>query len=175
MKMNDWMLVTGKKQEIPVVYNQWSNTVVADTQELSNIIHDLYWLAPESYLGDKVSSYGGFLTYQIKSFGLPSEGMTLLESRPDVQLRGEKMTIEYFNSQNPIPDRVYHERVQLVEVRVTSCTLQQQQQDCIYRAPFTSGGRPKALDSWVGTRAGGKWSGGGKGGSEEGVESREGS
>uniref|UniRef100_A0A4W3J6B6 Carbohydrate kinase FGGY N-terminal domain-containing protein n=1 Tax=Callorhinchus milii TaxID=7868 RepID=A0A4W3J6B6_CALMI len=29
----------------------------------------------------------------------------------------------------------------------------------IYRVPFMSGGRPKALDSWVGTREGGKWSG----------------
>uniref|UniRef100_A0A4W3JMS5 Uncharacterized protein n=1 Tax=Callorhinchus milii TaxID=7868 RepID=A0A4W3JMS5_CALMI len=41
---------------------------------------------------------------------------------------------------------------------------QQQQQDSIYKAPFTSGGRPEALHSWVRTRAlGGKWSGGGEG------------
>lgn len=34
----------------------------------------------------QVSSYGGFLTYQSKSFGLPSEGMTLMDRRPDVVL-----------------------------------------------------------------------------------------
>lgn len=34
----------------------------------------------------QVSSYGGFLTYQSKSFGVPSEGMTLMDRRPDVVL-----------------------------------------------------------------------------------------
>lgn len=34
----------------------------------------------------QVSSYGGFLTYQLKSFGIPSEGMTLMDRRPDVVL-----------------------------------------------------------------------------------------
>ncbi|XP_067887186.1 laminin subunit alpha-3 isoform X2 [Heterodontus francisci] len=115
MQMKKWNLFMGSKQSIPIVYNQRSNTVVADVQELPDIIRDLYWLAPESYLGDKVSSYGGFLTYQIKSFGLPSEGMTLLEKKSDVELRGEQMTVVYFDPRNPLPDRVYHGRVQLLE------------------------------------------------------------
>lgn len=33
----------------------------------------------------QVSSYGGYLTYQAKSFGLPGD-MVLLEKQPDVQL-----------------------------------------------------------------------------------------
>lgn len=33
----------------------------------------------------QVSSYGGYLTYQAKSFGLPGD-MVPLEKRPDVQL-----------------------------------------------------------------------------------------
>lgn len=33
----------------------------------------------------QVSSYGGFLTYQVKSFGLPAD-MALLGKQPDVQL-----------------------------------------------------------------------------------------
>ncbi|XP_048452171.1 laminin subunit alpha-3-like [Rhincodon typus] len=115
MQMKKWNLLTGNKQSIPVVYNQRSNTVVADVQELPDVIRDLYWLAPESYLGDKVSSYGGLLTYQIKSFGLPSEGMTLLEKRSDVELRGEQMTVVYFDPRNPLPDRVYHGQVRLLE------------------------------------------------------------
>ncbi|XP_072324624.1 laminin subunit alpha-3 isoform X2 [Scyliorhinus torazame] len=115
MQMKKWNLFTANKQSVPVVYNQRSDTVVADVQELPDVIRDLYWLAPESYLGDKVSSYGGFLTYQVKSFGLPSEGMTLLEKRSDVELRGEQMTIVYFDPRNPLPDRVYHGRVQLIE------------------------------------------------------------
>ncbi|XP_032875419.1 laminin subunit alpha-3 isoform X3 [Amblyraja radiata] len=115
MQMRKWILRTANKQKIPVVFNRRSDTVVADVQELPDIIHDLHWAAPESYLGDKLSSYGGFLSYQIKSFGLPSEGMTLLEKRSDVQLRGEQMTIEYFDPRSPAPDRVYHGKVQLLE------------------------------------------------------------
>ncbi|MGH0133733.1 UNVERIFIED_CONTAM: hypothetical protein FKN15_025415 [Acipenser sinensis] len=86
MKM--WRLEKLNKEGIPVVFNPGSSTVVADVQELPVSVHDLYWVAPPSYFGDRVSSYGGYLTYQVKSFGLPSEGMVLLEKRPDVQLSG---------------------------------------------------------------------------------------
>ncbi|XP_051879392.1 LOW QUALITY PROTEIN: laminin subunit alpha-3-like [Pristis pectinata] len=115
MEMREWNLFTANKQKVPVVYNRRSNTVVADVQELPDVIRDLHWAAPESYLGDKVRSYRGFLSYQIKSFGLPSEGMTLLDKRSDVQLRGEQMTVVYFDPKSPAPDRVYHGRVQLLE------------------------------------------------------------
>ncbi|XP_041102067.1 laminin subunit alpha-3-like isoform X2 [Polyodon spathula] len=113
MKM--WRLEKLNKEGIPVVFNPGSNTVVADVQELPVSVHDLYWVAPPSYFGDKVSSYGGYLTYQVKSFGLPSEGMVLLEKRPDVQLSGQQMTLLYLDPQNPSPDRLYQGRVQLVE------------------------------------------------------------
>ncbi|XP_072901622.1 laminin subunit alpha-3 isoform X2 [Hemitrygon akajei] len=115
MEMTEWKLISADKWDIPVVYNQRSNTMVADVQELPTMFRDLHWEAPESYLGDKLSSYGGFLSYQIKSFGLPSEGMTLLNKRADIQLRGEKMTVVYFDSKSPAPDRVYHGQVQLLE------------------------------------------------------------
>ncbi|XP_069771812.1 laminin subunit alpha-3-like [Narcine bancroftii] len=115
MKMRKWNLYTANKQKIPVVYNRPSNTVVADVQELPDFIRDLHWAAPEFYLGDKLSSYGGFLSYQIKSFGLPSEGMTLLDKRWDVLLRSEQMTVVYLDPKNPAPDRVYHGHVLLME------------------------------------------------------------
>ncbi|XP_033854379.3 laminin subunit alpha-3-like isoform X1 [Acipenser ruthenus] len=113
MKM--WRLEKLNKEGIPVVFNPGSSTVVADVQELPVSVHDLYWVAPPSYFGDRVSSYGGYLTYQVKSFGLPSEGMVLLEKRPDVQLSGQHMTLLYLDPQNPSPDRLYQGRVQLVE------------------------------------------------------------
>uniref|UniRef100_A0A4X2JQ08 Laminin subunit alpha 3 n=1 Tax=Vombatus ursinus TaxID=29139 RepID=A0A4X2JQ08_VOMUR len=113
--MIDWRLETADQKDIPVTFNPDSNSVVADVQELPSSVHSVYWIAPPSYLGDKVSSYGGFLTYQVKSFGLPSEGMVLLEKRPDVQLSGQQMTIVYMDPNNPLPDRRYYGRVQLVE------------------------------------------------------------
>ncbi|XP_064298928.1 laminin subunit alpha-3 [Phalacrocorax carbo] len=114
--MRNWRLVAvDENTDIPVTFNPVSNSVVADVQELPASVHSLYWKAPPSYLGEKLSSYGGFLTYQVKSFGLPSEGMVLLDKGPDVQLTGQQMKVVYMDPNNPLPDRQYYGRVQLVE------------------------------------------------------------
>uniref|UniRef100_A0A674PDZ8 Laminin subunit alpha 3 n=1 Tax=Takifugu rubripes TaxID=31033 RepID=A0A674PDZ8_TAKRU len=84
--MDGWRLESLDQEEVSSVLNPVSDTVVADVQELSPTVQTLHWVAPSSYLGNKVSSYGGFLTYQVKSFGIPSEGMTLMDRRPDVVL-----------------------------------------------------------------------------------------
>uniref|UniRef100_A0A8C6Y0I6 Laminin subunit alpha 3 n=1 Tax=Naja naja TaxID=35670 RepID=A0A8C6Y0I6_NAJNA len=114
--MRNWHLeAVGNAMNIPTTFNPISNSVVADVQELPPFLHNLYWVAPSSYLGNKLSSYGGYLSYQLKSFGLPSEGMTLLEKRPDVQLIGREMKITYIDPNNPLPDKLYYGSVQLVE------------------------------------------------------------
>ncbi|MEQ2180693.1 hypothetical protein GOODEAATRI_003829 [Goodea atripinnis] len=82
--MRGWRLETPDREEVSSVLNTASNTAVADIQELPPMVQTLHWVAPQSYLGDRVSSYGGFLTYQSKSFGIPSEGMTLIDRQPDV-------------------------------------------------------------------------------------------
>nr|XP_033789765.1 laminin subunit alpha-3 [Geotrypetes seraphini] len=115
VNMRNWHLEAMDKYDIPATFNPNSNSVVADVQELPTFMQNVYWVAPPFYLGDKVSSYGGYLTYQIKSFGLPSEGMTRLEKRPDVQLIGQQMRIVYMDENNPMPDRQYSGRVQLIE------------------------------------------------------------
>ncbi|KAM3866222.1 laminin subunit alpha-3-like [Diretmus argenteus] len=115
VEMRGWRLERLDQEEVPSVLNTASNTVVADIQELSHVIQVLHWVAPPSYLGDRVSSYGGFLTYQSKSFGIPSEGMTLMDRRPDVLLSGLNMTLIHLAPQLPSPDRLYQGRVQLVE------------------------------------------------------------
>ncbi|XP_069076126.1 laminin subunit alpha-3 isoform X1 [Pleurodeles waltl] len=115
VEMRDWRLGSVEGAGIPAAFNPGSSSVVADVQELPTSVHSLYWMAPPAYLGDKVSSYGGFLTYQVKSFGLPDEGMVLLDKRPDVQLTGQQMTIVYVDVINPLPDRLHQGRVQLVE------------------------------------------------------------
>ncbi|NWT47124.1 LAMA3 protein, partial [Chroicocephalus maculipennis] len=114
--MRNWRLeAVDENIDIPVTFNPVSNSVVADVQELPASVHSLYWKAPPSYLGEKLSSYGGFLSYQVKSFGLPSEGMVLLDKRPDIQLTGQQMKVVYMDPNNPLPDRQYYGRVQLVE------------------------------------------------------------
>ncbi|XP_075877558.1 laminin subunit alpha-3-like isoform X2 [Nelusetta ayraudi] len=113
--MNGWRLESPDQEDVVSVLNTASNTVVADIQELSPTVQSLHWVAPSYYLGNRVSSYGGFLTYQTKSFGIPSEGMTLMDRRPDVVLTGQDMTLVHMASQVPLPDRLYQGRVQLVE------------------------------------------------------------
>ncbi|XP_069587314.1 laminin subunit alpha-3 [Ranitomeya imitator] len=113
--MRFWILETSDQTRVDVTFNPGSNSVVADVQELPPSVHILHWMAPASYLGERVSSYGGYLTYQLKSFGLPSEGMVLLDKRPDVLLTGRQMTIVYVDPNNPLPDRQHYGRVQLVE------------------------------------------------------------
>ncbi|KFW72369.1 Laminin subunit alpha-3, partial [Pygoscelis adeliae] len=114
--MRNWRLeAVDENIVIPVTFNPVSNSVVADVQELPASVHSLYWKAPPSYLGEKLSSYGGFLSYQVKSFGLPSEGMVLLDKKPDIQLTGQQMKVVYMDPNNPLPDRQYYGRVQLVE------------------------------------------------------------
>uniref|UniRef100_A0A8B9CK18 Laminin subunit alpha 3 n=1 Tax=Anser brachyrhynchus TaxID=132585 RepID=A0A8B9CK18_9AVES len=114
--MRNWRLeAMDGNIDIPVTFNPVSNSVVADVQELPTSVHSLYWKAPPSYLGEKLSSYGGFLSYQVKSFGLPSEGMVLLDKKPDIQLTGQQMKVVYVDPNNPLPDRQYYGRVQLVE------------------------------------------------------------
>ncbi|OXB81671.1 UNVERIFIED_CONTAM: hypothetical protein H355_008920 [Colinus virginianus] len=114
--MRNWSLeAMDENIDIPVTFNPVSNSVVADVQELPASVHSLYWKAPPSYLGEKLSSYGGFISYQVKSFGLPSEGMVLLDKKPEIKLTGQQMEIVYVDPNNPLPDRQYYGRVQLVE------------------------------------------------------------
>lgn len=112
--MMGWRLETADGVDVPVSFNPSSNSVVADLQELPSSVHSASWVAPPSYLGDKVSSYGGYLTYQAKSFGLPGD-MVLLEKQPDVQLIGQHMSIIHAEPSDPRPDRPHHGRVQVVE------------------------------------------------------------
>ncbi|XP_056277207.1 laminin subunit alpha-3-like isoform X2 [Pseudoliparis swirei] len=110
-----WRLESPDRGDVPSVLNPASNAVVADIQELPPTVQTLHWVAPSSYLGDRVGSYGGFLTYQSKSFGIPSEGMTLMDRRPDVVLTGQNMTLIHMAPQVPLPDRLHQGRVQLLE------------------------------------------------------------
>ncbi|KAM4557143.1 laminin subunit alpha-3-like [Fundulus diaphanus] len=115
VEMRGWRLESPDREEVPSVLNTASNTAVADIQELPPTVQTLHWVAPQSYMGDRVSSYGGFLTYQSKSFGIPSEGMTLIDRQPDVVLTGQDMSLIHVASQPPVPDRLHQGRVQLLE------------------------------------------------------------
>nr|XP_051707297.1 laminin subunit alpha-3 isoform X2 [Oryctolagus cuniculus] len=112
--MRGWRLETAEGMDVPISFNPRSNSVVADLQELPATVRTASWVAPPSYLGDKVSSYGGFLTYQVKSFGLPGD-MAPLEKRPDVLFTGRHMSLVHEEPSHPRPDRLHQGRVQVIE------------------------------------------------------------
>uniref|UniRef100_A0A8C5AC32 Laminin subunit alpha 3 n=1 Tax=Gadus morhua TaxID=8049 RepID=A0A8C5AC32_GADMO len=57
MDMRDWRLEKPDQNEVASTLNPASNTVVADVQELSPVTQVLHWVAPPSYLGDRVSRW----------------------------------------------------------------------------------------------------------------------
>uniref|UniRef100_A0A4W6DE38 Laminin subunit alpha 3 n=1 Tax=Lates calcarifer TaxID=8187 RepID=A0A4W6DE38_LATCA len=52
--MRGWRLERPDQEQVPSVLNTASNTVVADIQELPPTVQSLHWVAPQSYLGDRV-------------------------------------------------------------------------------------------------------------------------
>uniref|UniRef100_A0A674ELB0 Laminin subunit alpha 3 n=1 Tax=Salmo trutta TaxID=8032 RepID=A0A674ELB0_SALTR len=57
--MRGWRLERADQEEVASVLNPSSNTVVADIQELPGTTQLLHWVAPPSYLGDRVSGASG--------------------------------------------------------------------------------------------------------------------
>lgn len=53
--MMGWRLETAEGVDVPVSFNPGSNSMVADLQELPPSVHGASWVAPPSYLGDKVT------------------------------------------------------------------------------------------------------------------------
>lgn len=52
--MNGWRLESPDQEDVASVLNTASNTLVADIQELSPTVQTLHWVAPSSYLGNRV-------------------------------------------------------------------------------------------------------------------------
>ncbi|XP_036390362.1 laminin subunit alpha-5 isoform X1 [Megalops cyprinoides] len=119
MDMNGWVLLSGDRQEVPVSTDLEKGLVEADLSDVPDVYQDLHWHAPSSYLGDKVSSYGGHLRYRLHSQTQPMRGDVLNlpaeASRPDVILKGNQMTLVYLEREYLSPGVPHDGRVHLVE------------------------------------------------------------
>uniref|UniRef100_A0A669CCY2 Laminin subunit alpha 3 n=1 Tax=Oreochromis niloticus TaxID=8128 RepID=A0A669CCY2_ORENI len=98
--MQGWRLESPDREEVTSVLNKASNTVVADIQELSPAVQTLHWVAPPSYLGNRVSQWRRHGMYLSMSLFFP---------------QGHNMTLIHTSPQAPLPDRLYQGRVQLLE------------------------------------------------------------
>uniref|UniRef100_A0A8C3IUZ4 Laminin subunit alpha-5 n=1 Tax=Chrysemys picta bellii TaxID=8478 RepID=A0A8C3IUZ4_CHRPI len=87
----------------------------ADLKNVPEAYQELYWHAPSSYLGDRVSSYGGYLRYELRSDTRRGDVFIPMESRPDVILKGNQMSIMFLEGTYPSPGEVHEGRLQLVE------------------------------------------------------------
>nr|XP_051707390.1 laminin subunit alpha-1 isoform X1 [Oryctolagus cuniculus] len=90
---------------------------INNTMVLKRLAPQYYWSAPEAYLGNKLTAFGGFLKYTV-SYDIPVEAMDSdLMSHADVIIKGNGLTVstqaeglslqpyeEYFNVVRLVPE-----------------------------------------------------------------------
>ncbi|XP_044311344.1 laminin subunit alpha-5 isoform X3 [Varanus komodoensis] len=113
--MSGWTLLSGDRQEVPTSVSLEEESIHADLRNFAGDFQELYWHAPRPYLGDQVSSYGGYLRYELHSDTQRGDVFIPKESRPDVILKGNQMSIMFREGTYPIPGEIYEGQLQLLE------------------------------------------------------------
>ncbi|XP_073731136.1 laminin subunit alpha-5 [Misgurnus anguillicaudatus] len=116
MDMRGWVLLRSDRQEVPVSVHNDQELIEADLSDVPDVSQELHWLAPSAYLGDKVSSYGGYIRYRLHTQTMRGDAFLPAEtSRPDVILKGNQMTLVYMEREYPSPEDPHEGIVHLVE------------------------------------------------------------
>ncbi|XP_058499238.1 laminin subunit alpha-5 isoform X1 [Solea solea] len=117
MDMEDWVLIGADRQEVPVAVYPGQDLVEADLSDVPDVYQDLHWYAPKTYLGDKVSSYGGFLRYRLHTQTMRGDVLSLPAeaSRPDIILKGNQMTLVFMEREYSSPEEPHLGIVHMVE------------------------------------------------------------
>uniref|UniRef100_A0A4X1UYI6 Laminin subunit alpha-5 n=1 Tax=Sus scrofa TaxID=9823 RepID=A0A4X1UYI6_PIG len=113
--MEGWTLLSSDRQVVPHELQAEAALLRADLRPVPEAFPELYWQAPPSYLGDRVSSYGGTLRYELHSETQRGDVFIPVESRPDVVLKGNQMSITFLEPAYPAPGHVHRGALQLVE------------------------------------------------------------
>ncbi|XP_073539088.1 laminin subunit alpha-5 [Phyllobates terribilis] len=114
--MRGWILVGGDRQEVEITELLAEGLIEADLSDVPDVYQEFYWHAPRSYLGDRVSSYGGLLRYELNSEAIRGDQIYIpVERRPDVLLKGNQMSIAYVEPRYPLPGDLHQGKVQLIE------------------------------------------------------------
>ncbi|XP_064877179.1 laminin subunit alpha-5-like [Oncorhynchus nerka] len=117
MDMMVWVLLGTDRQEVPVTVYPDQHVVEADLSDVPDVYQDLLWHAPRTYLGDKVSSYGGYLRYRLHTQTMRGDVLSLPAeaSRPDVILKGNQMTLVFMEREYSSPEEPHLGIVHMVE------------------------------------------------------------
>ncbi|KTG35339.1 hypothetical protein cypCar_00020114, partial [Cyprinus carpio] len=118
MDMAGWVLLRSDRQEVPVSTYLDQDLVEADLSDVPDVSQDLHWHAPHAYLGDKVSSYGGYLRYRLHTQTMRGDAFLIVETtRPDVILKGNQMTLVYMEREYSSPEDPHEGIVHLESFR----------------------------------------------------------
>ncbi|TMS15950.1 Laminin subunit alpha-5 [Larimichthys crocea] len=117
MNMEGWVLLGADKQEVPVTVYPGQDLIEADLSDVPDVYQDLHWHAPKTYLGDKVSSYGGYLRYRLHTQTMRGDVLSLPAeaSRPDIILKGNQMTLVFMEREYSSPEEPHLGIVHMVE------------------------------------------------------------
>ncbi|XP_045065442.1 laminin subunit alpha-5 isoform X2 [Coregonus clupeaformis] len=117
LDMMDWVLLGADRQEVPVTVYPGQDLVEADLGDVPDVYQDLHWNAPRTYLGDKVSSYGGYLRYRLHTQTMRGDVLSLPAeaSRPDIILKGNQMTLVFMEREYSSPEEPHLGIVHMVE------------------------------------------------------------
>ncbi|XP_061621466.1 laminin subunit alpha-5 isoform X2 [Phyllopteryx taeniolatus] len=117
LNMEGWVLLSADKNEVPVNVYPDQDLVEGDLSDIPDVYQDLHWYAPKTYLGDKVSSYGGYLRYGLHTqtmrgdvWSLPAE-----PPKPDIILKGNQMTVVFLEREYASPEEPHLGIVHMVE------------------------------------------------------------
>uniref|UniRef100_A0A670Y1P9 Laminin subunit alpha 5 n=1 Tax=Pseudonaja textilis TaxID=8673 RepID=A0A670Y1P9_PSETE len=113
--MSGWTLLSGDRQGASTSVSLEDESVHADLRQFPDAFQELYWHAPSSYLGDQVSSYAGYLKYELHSDIQRGDVFIPMESRADVILKGNQMSIMFVEDSYPAPGEIYKRELQLLE------------------------------------------------------------
>ncbi|XP_026188237.1 laminin subunit alpha-5 isoform X2 [Mastacembelus armatus] len=117
MDMEGWVLLGADRQEVAVTVYPGQDLVEADLSDVPDVYQDLHWYAPKIYLGDKVSSYGGYLRYRLQTQTMRGDVLPLPveASRPDIILKGNQMTLVFMEREYSSPEKPHLGIVHMVE------------------------------------------------------------
>ncbi|XP_047186725.1 laminin subunit alpha-5 isoform X2 [Scophthalmus maximus] len=117
MNMEGWVLLGADRQEVPVTVYPGQDLVEADLSDVPDVYQDLHWHSPKTYLGDKVSSYGGYLRYRLTTQTMRGDVLSLPAEahRPDIILKGNQMTLVFMEREYSSPEEPHLGIVHMVE------------------------------------------------------------
>ena len=121
MVAEDWKLANAIKNStesnIQGVSNEDLNLKFDSLNNQLKLTEPIYWSAPLSYTGNKVTSYGGKIKYniQINAPNTVSGGSSTI--RPDIILVGRDMNLMHTSIRQPAPSEQFSNQIDLLETQ----------------------------------------------------------